>query len=54
MSAEPEKFEKEDLPKILMAIQECRKSGEFSRLLVDFSPNGGVLTINVEKKKKYK
>ena len=52
MSAD--KFQQEDLPKILEAIKSAKESGESARVQVDFAPNGGVLSIKTTKEKKYK
>ena len=49
-----DKFHEEDLPKILQAIKDAHDSGENARIVIDLAANGGVLGIEVEKKKRYK
>lgn len=42
------------MEKVLSAFMEARDSGSMSRLIVDTADNGGVVSIVVESKKKYK
>lgn len=46
--------QQEDAAKIMSAVIDARERNEPSRLIVDFSDNGGVLSIVVESKKRYK
>lgn len=44
------KFEEEDLPKILAALQRARDFKSPGRVTVEFSGDGGVIAIVVEPK----
>lgn len=49
-----DKFHKEDLPKILSAMQEGHTRGESCSVLVVFASDGGVISVTLEAKKKFK
>lgn len=48
------KFENEDLPKILAALKRAKDGGSPARVTVDFSKDGGVVAILLEPKIKIK
>lgn len=48
------KFEENDLPKILLALQKARDAKSPSKVTVDFSADGGVIGILFEPKIKIK
>ena len=48
------KFKEEDLPKILTAVQEARIRKETCAVIVHFSADGGVISVVLEAKKKFK
>lgn len=48
------KFETEDLPKILAALKRARDGGFPTRVTVDFARDGGVIAILLEPKIKIK
>ena len=54
MSQDREKKQQEDAMKIMAAVIDARERGETSRLTVEFADNGGVVSITVESKKRYK
>ena len=49
-----DKFEKEDLPKILAALKNAKDSNQKATVTVVFSDNGGVVDISLEIKKRFK
>lgn len=49
-----DKFEDKDLPLILAALHTARESKTPSRVIIDFAGDSGVLSIQVESKKKFK
>lgn len=49
-----DKFEQVDLPKILAALHKARAAKLSGRVTVDFADNGGVLTIQLELKQRFK
>jgi hypothetical protein len=49
-----EKFEKEDLPKILAALKNAHDAKQKASVTVNFSENGGVIDILLEIKKRFK
>lgn len=53
-SAADEKFEKDDLPKIHAAIERARQGGTPAKVIVDVSETGGIISILLESKKKFK
>ena len=52
--AADEKFEKEDLPKILAALKNAHDSKQKASVTVNFADNGGVVDILLEIKKRFK
>lgn len=50
----PDKFESDDLPKILAALQSAKQAKAPSRLVIDIAENGGVLAVSLETKKRFK
>jgi hypothetical protein len=48
------KFEQEDLPKIHAALEIARKAKAPSKLTVDLAESGGVISVLLEIKKKFK
>ena len=59
MSVQQPKFQEqdkftEDTHKILLAVEEARRKQESCCLKIEFSDNGGVMTIILESKKRYK
>jgi hypothetical protein len=48
------KFENDDLPKILAALETARKAGAKGSVTVQFDANGGVLSVVHETKKSFK
>ena len=54
MTEADKKFHENDLPRILQAIKDCRESNTASTLVIEFSMNGGVLSILTNQKKNYK
>lgn len=48
------KFESEDLPKILAALKRAHEAGQTSRVTVEFSADGGVISVLMESKQKFK
>lgn len=48
------RFESEDLPKILAALQKARLAKAAGRVTVEFSETGGVIGISREAKEKIK
>lgn len=48
------KFVQEDLPKILNALNDARARGETCAVTVQFAGDGGVISVVLEGKKKYK
>ena len=54
MAEEKNKFETEDLPKILAALKTAKEAGAAGSVIVSFAENGGVLTVIHETKKRYK
>lgn len=53
MSTEQEKFN-DDMRRIMIAVQEAKQRLESCCLKIEFSDNGGMLTIILESKKRYK
>lgn len=49
-----QKFMQEDLPKILDAIKDARESRRPSRVTIEVTDTGGINSVQVESKKKYK
>lgn len=49
-----DKFEEMDLPKILAALETAKNSKQNSRVIIDFTENGGVIGIQLESKRKFK
>lgn len=49
-----EKFEKDDLPKILEALKEAKEAGSPSSVTISFSAQGGVISIRRKLEKEYK
>lgn len=49
-----EKYEKEDLPKILAALETARKAGAKGCVTVQVDASGGVLGVVLETKKVFK
>lgn len=49
-----DKFEEQDLPKILAALQTAKTSKQNARVIIDFTENGGVIGIQLESKRKFK
>lgn len=49
-----EKFHKEDLPKIIAAMQEAHTRGEACSVLTVFAADGGMISLTLEAKKKFK
>lgn len=49
-----DKFESEDLPKILAALKTAKDAGCAGTVTVQFSDQGGVLTVIHESKKRFK
>jgi hypothetical protein len=54
MSEATEKFEKDDLPKILAALKNAHDAKQKATVTVVFSDNGGVVDILLEIKKRFK
>ena len=52
--ADPDKFEREDLPKILAALKTAKDSQMDSEVLVKFTHQGGVIDIRLTSEKKFK
>jgi hypothetical protein len=48
------KFKEEDLPKILTALQDARFRKETCSVTIHFAADGGVISVVLEGKKKYK
>jgi hypothetical protein len=48
------KFENDDLPKILAALETARTAGAKGSVTVQFDQNGGVLSVVHETKKSFK
>lgn len=48
------KFHEEDLPKILTAVKEARELKQSCTVIIAIAPDGGVLSVMLEAKKKYK
>jgi hypothetical protein len=49
-----DKFETQDLPKILAAIHNARQAKSSGSVTIHFSENGGVISVLMETKKKFK
>lgn len=49
-----DKFQEEDLPRILAALQNARTAKAAGSVRVEFGDNGGVIAIMQEIKRKYK
>lgn len=54
MSAGPDKFTSEDLPKILTAVKEAREAGMNSQVVVSVAANGGIISVIRKSEKNYK
>ncbi len=52
--AADEKFEAEDLPRILAALKNAKDAKQKATVTVVFSENGGVVDILLEIKKRFK
>jgi hypothetical protein len=52
--AADEKFEAEDLPKILAALKNAHDAKQKAEVKVTFADNGGVVGIILETKKQFK
>lgn len=52
--AKEDKFETEDLPKILAALKAAKDAGAASSVIVNFSDQGGVLSVVQESKRRFK
>lgn len=49
-----DKFESTDLPLILAALKKAHEGKKFARVIVDFSKDGGVVSVQLESKEKLK
>lgn len=49
-----EKFLEEDLPKIHAAVERARKARANSKVTIDVAENGGIISISLETKSKFK
>lgn len=49
-----EKFEREDLPRIHAALQVARERKEACSIKIDISENGGVISVVLEAKRRFK
>ena len=49
-----DKFEELDLPKILAALQKAREAKAPSRLIVDVADTGGIISVMLETKRRFK
>jgi hypothetical protein len=54
MAESAEKFNDQDLPKILAALETARKAGAKGSVIVQFDQNGGVLSVVHEAKRTFK
>lgn len=54
MAASSDKFHEQDLPKILEALRDAKDAGRASTVIINFSANGGVISIRLDSKKDYK
>ncbi len=52
--AERNKFEDEDIPLILATLKRAHDGKKFARVTVDFSKDGGVVSVQLETKDKVK
>lgn len=52
--AKPSKFETEDLPKILAALKRAHEARVPSTVTIDFAHDGGVQTVFVTSKERFK
>ena len=48
------KFEEQDLPKILAALHTAHEGKQLARVIIDFAADGGVLSVQLESKRKFK
>lgn len=54
MSMAKEKYETDDMPKILAALDTARKAGARGSVTIQFDQNGGVLSVVHEAKRSFK
>lgn len=52
--AADDKFEREDLPRILAALKTAKDAGVSATVTVTFSDNGGVLSVVQKTEKRFK
>ena len=52
--ADDKKFEEVDLPKVLAALHCARELKQTARVIIEFTPDGGVNAIQMESKRKFK
>jgi hypothetical protein len=52
--ASNERFEKEDLPKILAALKTAKDAGAAATVTVEFAQDGGVIAVVQNIKRKFK
>jgi hypothetical protein len=49
-----EKFMEEDLPKIHAAVERARRARANAKVIIDVAENGGIISISMETKSKFK
>jgi hypothetical protein len=54
MPERSEKFENEDIPLILATLKRAHEGKKFARVTIDFSKDGGVVSVQLETKDKVK
>ena len=50
----PDKFEETDIPLILATLKRAHEGKKFARVTVDFSKDGGVVSVELDTKEKAK